>query len=183
MSSGIGGGGYHRVRALRCQPPPLVVSSAAQLPCVASSTPLLLSTLSSFCCICWLLSVVLPLLLVSLPLLRPHQPPCCTGIVAIVALASMMVVLPLLLLLVSLLLLHPHQRPRCTEILAIVVLASLIDKESVTVATIPVQQGRWRGHNDSKDTLLLVSFAIVEPALKPLLHWCCCLCCAGIIDC
>jgi hypothetical protein len=56
---------------------------------VMSSTPLLLSALSSFCCAGWLLHIMLLLLLESLPLLCPCQRPCCTGIIAVVALASL----------------------------------------------------------------------------------------------
>jgi hypothetical protein len=56
---------------------------------IMSSTPLLLSALLSFCCAGWLLHNTLPLLLASLPLLCPCQRPCCTGIIAVVALASL----------------------------------------------------------------------------------------------
>ena len=63
--------------------------TVAQSPRIASSDPLLLSTLSSFCCAGWLLLVTLPLLLASLPSLCPCQRPCCTGVLAIVALASL----------------------------------------------------------------------------------------------
>jgi len=73
-------------------PPPLVVSSAAQTPHVTSSAPLLLFALSSLCSASWLLPVVLPLLLVSLPLVRPCQRPRRTGVVAVVALASLPIV-------------------------------------------------------------------------------------------
>ncbi len=69
-------------------PPPLVVSSAAQSPCVVSSAPLLLPTLLSFCCICYLLlPVMVPLLLAFLPSLHPCQCPCCSGIVTIIGLS------------------------------------------------------------------------------------------------
>jgi hypothetical protein len=58
--------------------------------CIMSSTPLLLSTLLSFRCAGWLLYNTLPLLLqASLPLLCPCQRPCCTGIITVVALASL----------------------------------------------------------------------------------------------
>ncbi len=57
---------------------------------VASSDPLLLSALSSFCCAGWLLPVALPLLLASLLSLRPRQRPHCTGVVTIIALASLL---------------------------------------------------------------------------------------------
>ena len=63
--------------------------TAARLPHVVSSAPLLLSALSSFCCAGCLLPVVLPLLLASLQLLRRLQHPRCTGIVAVVVLASL----------------------------------------------------------------------------------------------
>ena len=59
-------------------------------PRVASSDLLLLSALLSFCCAGWLLPVALPLLLASLPSLRLRQPPCCTGVVTIIALASLL---------------------------------------------------------------------------------------------
>ncbi len=57
--------------------------------CIMSSTPLLLSALLSFRCAGWLLHNTLPLLLASLPLLCPCQCPCCTGIITVVALASL----------------------------------------------------------------------------------------------
>jgi hypothetical protein len=57
---------------------------------VASSDPLLLSALSSFCCAGWLLPVALPLLLASLPSLRLRQPPRRTGVVTVIALASLL---------------------------------------------------------------------------------------------
>jgi hypothetical protein len=56
---------------------------------VMSSIPLLLSALLSFCCAGWLLHNMLPLLLASLPLLCPCQRSHCTGIIAVVALASL----------------------------------------------------------------------------------------------
>ncbi len=64
--------------------------------CVMSSTPLLLSALSSFCCAGWLLHNILPLLLASLPLLCPCQCPCCTGIIVVIALASLPLLPPTL---------------------------------------------------------------------------------------
>jgi hypothetical protein len=69
--------------------PPLVVFSSARSPHGVSSTSLFLSTLLSFCCANWLLPVTLHLLLVSLLLLCPWQHPCCTGVFAVVALASL----------------------------------------------------------------------------------------------
>jgi hypothetical protein len=80
-------------------PPPATITGkslchrTSHRECVMSSTPLLLSALLSFCCAGWLLPNTLPLLLASLPLLCPCQHPRCTGIIAVVALAS----LPLLL--------------------------------------------------------------------------------------
>ncbi len=89
MLSG-GGRGHHRVRALRFQPPSLVVSSTAQLPCVASSTLLLLSALSSFCfnwlvVACHVASVAGIFAIVALaqmPSLHWHCCHCCAGIFA-----------------------------------------------------------------------------------------------------
>jgi hypothetical protein len=63
---------------------------------VMSSTPLLLSALLSFRCAGWLLHNTLPLLLASLPLLCPCQRPCRTGIIAVVALASLPLLPPTL---------------------------------------------------------------------------------------
>jgi hypothetical protein len=56
---------------------------------VMSSTPLLLSAILFFRCAGWLLHNTLTLLLVSLLLLCLCQCPHCTGIIAIVALASL----------------------------------------------------------------------------------------------
>jgi hypothetical protein len=57
---------------------------------VMSSTPLLLFALLSFRCAGWLLHNTWPLSLqASLPLLCPYQRPCRTGIITVVALASL----------------------------------------------------------------------------------------------
>jgi hypothetical protein len=76
--------------------PPLVTVTKKSLrhctPCckrVISSTPLLLSALSSFHCAGWLLPNTLPLLLVSLPMLCPCQRSHCTGIITVIVLASL----------------------------------------------------------------------------------------------
>jgi hypothetical protein len=106
-----------------------------------------------------LLSLELPLLLASLPLLRLYQRPCCTGVVAVFVLslaikdASAMIAptpvqqgrwcghIMLPLLLVSLPSLHLHQHPRCIGIFAVVALS--LAKTLVTEATgqskMPVQ--------------------------------------------
>jgi hypothetical protein len=52
--------------------PPLIVLSAAQSPRVTSSDPTPLVHPLVLCCAGWLLPVVLPLLLVSLPSLHPR---------------------------------------------------------------------------------------------------------------
>ncbi len=75
-------------------PPPAIVTSRTlchrtpHCKCIVSSTSLLSSTLLSFWCAGWLLPNRLSLLLVCLPLLRPLQYPCCTGLL-IAALASL----------------------------------------------------------------------------------------------
>jgi hypothetical protein len=62
-------------------PPPTAVTKKSlrqcmpRCECVMSSTPLLMSALSSFRCSSWLLPNTLPLMLTSLPLLCPCQPP------------------------------------------------------------------------------------------------------------
>jgi hypothetical protein len=77
---------------LRCCPPNSSRGYVARqreqslAPHVASSDPLLLSALLSFCCAGWLLPVALPLLLASLPSLRLCQPPHRTGVVTVIAL-------------------------------------------------------------------------------------------------
>jgi hypothetical protein len=77
-------------------PPPTTVTKKSLCHCmprckrIMSSTPLLLSALLSFRCASWLLHNTLPLSLqVSLPLLCPCQRPRCTGIITVVALASL----------------------------------------------------------------------------------------------
>jgi hypothetical protein len=63
---------------------------------IMSSTPLLLSALLSLCCVGCLLPNTLLLLLASLPLLCPCQSHRCTGIIAVVALASLPLLPPTL---------------------------------------------------------------------------------------
>jgi hypothetical protein len=96
-------------------------------------------------------------------------------VVAIVALASLIVMLPLLL--VQLLLLQLHQRLCCNCIVTIVALSSLIIYESTTAATTTVWQGllvqvqqqqrcqqqRWHGVPKPMP-LLHCSFVVIAPA-------------------